>query len=224
MFQMIEVSLPVAFVAGVFSFLSPCVLPLVPVYLAVLAGASTSGTSRWLTLFHVLCFIGGFSVVFVSLGASAGLIGAIVPVGFLRHIAGGLLIAFGLFLLASLKISWLNYELRLQRFGGGVGYLRSFTVGGVFSLGWTPCVGPILGGILMLASTSQTAWEGAYLLGVYSLGLGLPFVIFALLLENAQPVRRWLGGWGRILSGLSGVLLIGVGTALLGNVFTRLLP
>ena len=219
-----EVSLPVAFVAGVFSFLSPCVLPLVPVYVAILAGAPASRPGRWLTLLHVLCFIAGFSLVFVGLGASAGLLGATAPVGLLKQIAGGLLIAFGLFLLASIKVPWLNYELRLQHRGGGVGYLRSFAVGGVFSLGWTPCVGPILGGILTLAWTSQTAWEGAYLLGIYSLGLGLPFVIFALLLENVRPIMRWLQQRGRVLSGFSGVLLVGVGVALLSNAFARILP
>ena len=215
-------SLPIAFAAGVLSFLSPCILPLVPVYLAILAGASAvSQGSRWLTSLRAISFVAGFSLIFIGLGASAGLIGAMVPPGLLRRIAGALLILFGLFLLASLKFPWLNYELRFGRFSGKTGYLHSFLVGAAFSLGWTPCVGPILGGILALASSSQTLWQGVYLLATYSLGLGIPFIAAGLAVGSATPVIHWLTRRGSIISALSGLLLIGVGAGVLTNVFAR---
>lgn len=215
-------SLPIAFAAGVLSFLSPCILPLVPIYIAILAGASTtSQVSRQLTFFRVLSFIAGFSLVFTGLGASAGLIGAVAPAGLLERIAGALLLVFGLFLLASIRFHRLNYELHFGRFPGRAGYLHSFLVGAAFSLGWTPCVGPILGGILALASGSQTVWQGMYLLAAYSLGLGAPFLLFGLAIGSATPVTRWLSRRGSAISALSGLLLMGVGVGMLTNAFAR---
>lgn len=213
-----EYSLPVAFAAGVLSFLSPCVLPLVPVYLANLGGASTLApqASRWHTFFHALSFVLGFSLVFTGLGASAGLIGAVASEFWLRRIAGVLLVLFGFFLLAAHRVSWLNYEMRFRKsFGSSTGYLRSILVGAVFSLAWTPCVGPVLGGILTLASSSQTAWQGVYLLLAYSLGLGIPFIAAGLALGAATPLIRWLSRNGNIISLLSGLLLIAVGILIL---------
>ncbi len=152
-----------------------------------------------------------------------GLIGAVVPTGLLHKIAGGLLLLFGLFLLAAPRISWLNYEMRLRgSFGGSTGYLRSIGVGAAFSLGWTPCVGPILGGILALASSSQTVWQGVYLLLAYSLGLGIPFIAVGLALGTAVPVIRWLSRHANIISMLSGILLIALGILMLTNTLIRL--
>ncbi len=219
-----ETSLFVAFGAGVLSFLSPCVLPLVPVYLANLAGVSslTPGASRWPPFLHAILFVAGFSVVFIGLGASAGLIGATFSGPLLRKIAGSLLIGFGLFLIASQWVPWLNYEKRLGRIPGGTGYPRSILVGAVLSLGWTPCVGPILGGILSLASNSQTAWQGAYLLAVYSLGLGVPFIATGLALGAAVPVIRWFSRHSNIIMPLSGLLLIAVGILMLTDTLVLL--
>lgn len=222
---MSELSLPIAFAAGVLSFLSPCVLPLVPVYLAILAGGPSLSQqpSRRLVSLQAISFVAGFSLVFIGLGASAGLIGMVAPAALLRKIAGALILVFGLFLLAAPKISWLNYELRFSRsFGAGTGYLRSFLIGAAFSLGWTPCVGPILGGILALASNSQTAWRGAYLLAAYSLGLGMPFIITGLALGTATPVIKWLARRGNIISMLGGLLLIAVGIMMLTNLLAHL--
>jgi len=162
-------------------------------------------------------------MVFIGLGTSLGLIGAVFPTDLLRTIGGAILLLFGLFLLAATWIPWLNYEIRLSRsFGGSTGYLRSIVVGGAFSLGWTPCVGPVLGGILTMASASQTAWKGAYLLAAYSLGLGLPFIAVGLALGTAFPVIKWFRRRSNIISPLSGILLIAVGILMLTNTLVNL--
>jgi cytochrome c-type biogenesis protein len=205
--------------AGLLSFLSPCVLPLVPVYLANIAGSSVLApdiADRRRVLLHTISFIVGFSLVFIALGASLGLLGAAVPQQLLEKVAGGLLIAFGIFLVAATKVPWLNYEKRLD-FGRakGTGYLRSLLIGVVFSLGWIPCVGPILGGILTLAASSQTVWQGVYLLLAYCVGLGLPFIAVGLALGAASRYIRWLSRHAFVTSIVAAVLLVGVGILML---------
>ena len=148
----------VAFSAGLLSFFSPCVLPLVPVYLASLCGPKifeTGATKRRITTFlHSLSFVIGFSIVFVALGAAAGLAGFAIGayLSILNQISGSLLIFFGVFMLVALKVPWLNYEKRLAlSLSNTTSYLRSFLIGAVFCIAWTPCLGPIIGGILTLA-------------------------------------------------------------------------
>src|SRR4030042_4536359 len=184
---MTEISYIVAFGGGLLSFFSPCVLPLVPAYLANLAGVTAiepNARRNYLpTLFHSLSFVLGFSIIFICLGASVGLIGTTITAYsvLLRQISGGLIIAFGVFLIAAFKLPWLNYEKRLDaKMGSNPGYLRSIGIGAAFALGWTPCIGPILGAILTLAWASTPVAEGALLLTVYSLGLGIPFIILGL--------------------------------------------
>ncbi|MQY81500.1 MAG: cytochrome C biogenesis protein CcsB [Dehalococcoidia bacterium] len=217
-----NVSVAVAFTAGLLSFLSPCVLPLVPVYLASLVGPElfdAKRTGRRLPIFlHSLSFVLGFSLVFTTMGAIAGLTGfAINPsLALLNKISGSLLIAFGLFLLAALKIPWLNYEKRLSpSLGNTTGYLRSFLIGASFSLVWTACVGPILGGILAIALNTATAWHGAYLLAIYSLGLGLPFLVIGLAFDSLLPLLRRIQRYTRIIHVVSGLLLITIGVLVL---------
>ena len=219
-----QISLLVAFSAGVLSFLSPCVLPLVPVYLASLCGPEIFepeiNSRRWTIFFHSLSFVVGFTIVFIILGAGAGWAGFALGTNLALSdkIAGSLLIAFGLFLLAALKIPWLNYERRLApSLGTTAGYLRSLLIGAIFSLAWTPCVGPILGGILTLAWSSETAGRGAYLLATYSLGLGIPFLIIGVAFDSIRPLLRRIyrySTWSYIVSGL---LLIAVGILILTN-------
>ncbi len=208
-----------ALIAGILSFLSPCVLPLVPVYLANIAGASVLTpelADRRRILLHTISFIVGFSLVFIALGASLGLLGAMAPIELLYKVGGALLIAFGMFLAASAKVPWLNYEKRLSFAGArGTGYLRSLLIGAIFSLGWTPCVGPILGGILVLAASSQTAWQGVYLLLAYCLGLGLPFIAVSLALGAASRFIRWLGRHSFVTSIVAAALLVGIGILML---------
>jgi len=216
---MVGITFLTALAAGILSFLSPCILPLVPVYLANIAGASVltpDVSARRHVLLHTICFIVGFSVVFTALGASLGLLGAVVPQKVLEKVAGVLLIVFGIFLVAATKVPWLNYEKRLDfARAKGTGYLRSLLIGVIFSLGWIPCVGPILGGILTLAASSQTVWQGVYLLLAYCLGLGLPFVVVGLALGTASPAIRWLNRHAFITSVVAAVLLISVGILML---------
>jgi len=219
-----DISLLVAFGAGLLSFLSPCVVPLAPVYLASLAGPEIleAGTKRnRLSIFlHSLSFVVGFSIIFVTLGAIAGLTGfAISPnSALLNKIAGSLLIAFGLFMLAALKLPWLNYEKRLtSSLGTTTGYLRSFLIGAVFSLAWTACAGPILGGILAIALDSATAWRGAYLLAIYSAGLGLPFLIIGVAFDSISPLLKRIHRYSNWVYIISGLLLIAVGVLILTN-------
>jgi len=219
-----EISFLVAFSAGLLSFLSPCVLPLVPVYLASLAGPEifdAKATRKRMPLFlHSLSFVIGFSIVFTILGAGVGLVGFAISAHLviIRQIAGSLLIVFGLFILAALKVPWLNFEKHLAPSQSvTTGYLRSFLTGGIFSLAWTPCVGPILGGILTLALGSETAWQGAYLLAIYSLGLGLPFLIMGIAFDSITPLLKRIRRYSTVIYIISGLLLIATGILILTN-------
>jgi cytochrome c-type biogenesis protein len=222
-----HIPLLVAFTAGLVSFLSPCVLPLVPVYLASLCGPEIlepkANKGRIPIFFHSLSFVVGFSAVFILLGTSAGLAGFALSsnLALIRKISGGLLIAFGLFLLATLKIPWLNFEKRLTpSLSTTTSYLRSFLIGAIFSFAWTPCVGPILGSILTLALSSDTAWQGTYLLGTYSLGLGLPFLIMGLAFDSITPLLKRIRRYSAAIYIVSGLLLIAVGISILTNSLT----
>jgi cytochrome c-type biogenesis protein len=217
-----NVSYLMAFTAGLLSFFSPCVLPLVPAYIANLAGTTAidakTRASRWPTLFHSLFFVLGFSIIFVVLGASVGLLGNIVTAYsvLLRQIAGGIIVVFGIFLIASYKLPWLNYEKRLNlKMSGSQGYFRSVLIGAIFALGWTPCVGPILAAILIMASMSQTIGQGAFLLILYSLGMGIPFIIIGLAWGSIMPLWKGINRHLGKISIISGILLIIVGILIL---------
>jgi cytochrome c-type biogenesis protein len=222
---MTQIPYIVAFSGGLLSFFSPCVLPLVPAYLANLAGVTAidpdSRKSYLPALFHSLAFVLGFSIIFIGMGASVGLIGTSITAHstLLRHISGGLIIAFGIFLIAAFKLPWLNYEKRLKTTStSNPGYLRSIGIGAAFALGWTPCIGPILGAILTLAWTSQTVGEGALLLTIYSLGLGIPFIILGLVWGAIMPLWKSINRYLGVISIVSGALLIIVGILILtGN-------
>jgi len=219
---MLNVSIIAAFSAGLLSFLSPCVLPLVPVYLASLVGPEileSKASRRRLPIFlHSLSFVVGFSIIFITLGAVAGLTSFTInpSLALLNKIAGSLLIVFGLFMLAALKLPWLNFEKRLApSLGNTTGYLRSLLIGATFSLVWTPCVGPILGGILTLALGSETAWYGAYLLAVYSLGLGIPFLVIGVAFDSISPLIRRIYRYSNLIYIISSLLLITIGVLIL---------
>jgi len=218
------ITFPIALAAGILSFLSPCVLPLVPVYIANIAGSSVlteSPPGRGYILLHTISFIAGFSLVFIALGASLGLVGGMIPTRLWQNIGGVVLIIFGLFLIAAQKLPWLNYEKRLSpNQARGTGYLRSLGVGALFAFGWTPCVGPVLGGILTLAGSSQTAWQGVYLLLAYSLGLGIPFIVVGLALGAVSRYLRWLSRHALVTSIVSAALLVTIGILMLtGNLY-----
>ncbi len=208
----------VAFTAGILSFFSPCVLPLVPAYIANIAGATAIDTNirtNYLpALLHSISFVIGFSIIFVLLGASVGLVGTSISAHALlfQRISGGLIIAFGIFLIAAYKFPWLNYEKRVKLdTTRNPSYLRSIIVGSIFALGWTPCVGPILGAILTLAWSSNGVWEGALLLITYSLGMGIPFILIGLAWGAIMPIWKSINRYLGLISIISGLLLIIVG-------------
>lgn len=197
-------------------------LPLVPVYLAILAGTQILEPKvkriRLPIFFHSLSFVIGFTIVFIMMGALVGLVGIVInphsPV--VQRVSGGLLIAFGLFMLAALKVPWLNYEKRLNlSLGNTPGLLRSFLIGAVFPLAWIPCmIGP-LGVILTLAGVSETAWRGVYLLAIYSLGLGLPFLAVGVGFDYIVPLLKRLRRYSNWIYIAGAVLLIVIGILIL---------
>jgi cytochrome c-type biogenesis protein len=226
-----NISFLAAFGAGLVSFVSPCVLPLIPVYFASLVGPEIlepkTAVRRTPILAHSLSFVLGFSLVFTMMGTLVGLAGVVISPNspLVQKISGSLLIVFGLFLLAALKIPWLNFEKRLSpSLGMTSGYLRSFLIGGVFALAWTPCFSPILGGVLTLALNSDTAWQGAYLLASYSLGLGLPFLIIGAAFSSLTPLLKRIHRYSRLVYIIGGVLLVAVGILILTNNLTWLYP
>jgi cytochrome c-type biogenesis protein len=234
-----DIGLITAFIAGFASFISPCVLPLVPAYLSFMSGVSladlqSGGDTRKLksVLAASLAFVGGFSLVFILMGASASVIGQklLQSLPVLARIAGALLIVLGVHMAGILRIPFLSYERRVQA-GGGAGLITSFVTGLAFAFGWTPCIGPILAAILALAASTETVSKGILLLAVYSAGLGLPFILAGLFL------KAFYGFFGRIqvhfhkIEIVSGLVLIAVGVLLVANKFTlisgylsRLLP
>ena len=214
----------VAFAAGLVSFLSPCVLPLVPVYLLQMAGTA-SGTfgGRRVTFAHALSFVAGFSVVFILLGASAGLFSFFVQDNLrtLSRIAGVILIIFGLHLAGVIRIPWLARTYQADLPGSRRrGYIGSALIGASFSIGWTPCVGPVLGSILTLAATTSTAAQGAALLAFYSLGLGVPFLITGFLAAEATALFKRFNRFLPAVELAGGGLLVIAGILVFTDRFT----
>jgi cytochrome c-type biogenesis protein len=212
-----DVSLWAAFGAGLASFITPCVLPMVPVYLATLAGSDILDPAKLkrLPLFlHALFFVLGFTIVYTMMGALVGLLGITINPfsSVVRWVSGGLLLLFGLFMLGSLFIPALNFEKRLSpKTSEKTSYLRSLLIGAVFPLAWTACTGPILGSILTLAYTSETAWKGAFLLAIYSIGLGVPFLLIGLFFSALRPILRKISRYSRWIYALGGILLVAIG-------------
>jgi len=233
------VSFPLAFAAGLISFLSPCVLPLLPAYLSFMTGLTTAELSegdrpRAAVMAPALLFVLGFSVIFVGLGASASLLGAVLSQyrDVVEKVAGIAVIAFGILMLGVVKVPWLYGEARAdlaksRSFGRGA----SFVMGMAFAAGWTPCVGPILGSILALAGSTGSAAQGALLLLTYSAGLAVPFLLVALLFGRVRPLLAWLNRHSLIVNRVAGLVLILVGAliffgrlSVLANYLARVLP
>jgi cytochrome c-type biogenesis protein len=218
----------VAFSAGLFSFLSPCVLPLFPSYLSFITGMSmdrlTEGAARARAFSHSVAFVAGFTVVFVSLGASFSAAGQfLLDYRDWIRIGGGLLIiVFGLYLTGLLPIGLLTRSAQIEIRSKPAGLVGSFVVGLTFAIGWTPCVGPVLGSILTLAGNDKTVQQGVGLLLAYSAGLGLPFLVFSValgfFLEFFKRYRRLIP----VVERVAGVLLVAVGVLVLSNYYTVL--
>jgi cytochrome c-type biogenesis protein len=229
---MSEINFLVAFTSGLLSFLSPCVLPVIPSYLSFISGVSLEEMTgpraarvvRRRVVLNSLAFIFGFSVVFVSLGVSASFLGGLFAESrrFIRIAGGVMIILVGVYLLGFLKISALDRYFQVNLKDKPAGYLGSALIGVTFAVAWIPCVGPILGAILTWAATSSRVSEGVFLLSSYAAGLALPFFLSAVAINSffqfSQSFRRYIG----YVHAVAGVLLVVVGILLVTDYFTLL--
>ena len=232
-----NVSLLAAFAAGFLSFVSPCVLPLIPGYISFISGASMDEmrggvtaptTSRTQIFVTSLAFVIGFSLVFVALGASATAVGKFMfaRLPLLSKIAGVILIIFGLHTMGVFRLALLDTEKRVQTERKPAGPLGAMLVGIAFAFGWTPCIGPILGGILAIAGSKDSVWEGVTLLAVYSLGLGIPFLITSLAINQFFAAAKKIRKYYHAIELTSGALLVVIGLLIVTGqltIITRLL-
>lgn len=216
--------MPVALLAGLVSFASPCFLPIVPVFVGQLVGSDPRHVDRRVALANSTAFVVGFSLVFIAMWASLGLVGrSIGPWAHHARILGGAVLVFlGLHVAGLLRIPFLDSVVRARMPGGRASAVRAGLIGVVFAAGWTPCIGPVLGGILAMATASATVWSGLALMVAYCLGLGLP--IIAVALGSARVTRHfdWFRRHHVAISLATGALLVIVGFLMVTNMFSRL--
>jgi cytochrome c-type biogenesis protein len=227
-----DISLLIAFSAGFLSFISPCVLPLIPSYLTYITGVSfkeltdaeTRAKLRWTTISHSLLFIIGFSTVFILMGASASYLGQLLVRYQYWIMKGGgvLIIILGIQFTGVINIPFLQMERRFEMRKKPLGYLGSFFVGIIFAAGWTPCIGPILSTILVYAGTSRNFTTGIILLTAYSMGLGIPFFLSSLAFNYFLSAFGRMKKYMRAVTIVSGFFLIGIGILLLTDTFREI--
>jgi cytochrome c-type biogenesis protein len=225
-----NVGIGLAFIAGLASFLSPCVFSLVPAYIGYLGGRSVSSNSlnglhKWHTFFHGFAFVLGFSFVFVLLGAAASALGGVLYTlkPWIAKMGGIIVVIFGLHMTGILRLRIMEYDLRRQApLDWKWGYLTSAMMGIFFSAGWSPCVGPVLGTILTLALNGGSISKGIYLLSAYSLGLAIPFLIAALGIGWVTTILSRYGKVMRYIEIMMGILLIIVGIMLILGIFEQI--
>ena len=225
-----EITLLAAFAAGFLSFVSPCVLPLIPGYISFVSGVSVEemradappATSRLQVFVTSLAFVIGFSIVFVLLGASATAIGKLMfaRLPLLSKIAGAILIVFGLHTMGVFRLGFLETEKRMQSQRKPAGPLGALLVGVAFAFGWTPCIGPILGGILAVAGSKNSVGEGITLLAVYSMGLGIPFLLTSLAINQFFGAAKRIRRYYHAIEVASGALLIAIGLLIITGQLT----
>jgi len=227
-----SVSIFTAFAAGLISFLSPCVLPLVPGYISIISGFTLDqlkdrqkqASLTRMVLLNSVMFIAGFSLTFMALGASATWLGQALAsrMRLLSQIAGLIIIVFGIHLLGIVKINFLYRDKRFHNIEKPRGILGALVLGLAFAFGWTPCIGPILDAILTIASTKQTVTQGVFLLAIYSMGLGIPFVLTSLGLNKFLAFYSRFKRHFHAVEMVSGALVIAVGVLILTNNLSRL--
>ena len=217
-----KVSIGLVFLAGIVSFLSPCILPILPGYLTYLAARSsdqgTKQVSRWQVLFHGIAFVAGFSLVFMTLGATASALGRFLFAyrEWITRLGGVVIVFFGLQISGWLEIPFLGFEFRKHAEPDPrLGYVSSLLMGIFFSAGWTPCVGPTLGIVLTIAGTSASINKGILLLALYSLGLGLPFILTSLAMDRIGVWMRRMTRLTRYVTLAAGIFLVAVGLLLI---------
>ena len=222
-----NIGMVTAFGAGIVSFLSPCVLPLVPGYVSFVSGnaigeGGRSRAGRLATIALSACFVFGFSTVFIAFGASATALSQwLLQYRYGANLVGGaIVVLFGVFMTGLIPMPWLQRELRFNESMRGGRPFAAYVLGRAFGFGWTPCIGPILGAILTLSAVSATASTGVVLLGVYSLGLGVPFLGAAAFTDALLRRRKALGRAGRLLRAGSGVIMIAMGVAMITGFMT----
>ena len=211
----------IAFLEGIITFISPCHLPLLPVFISYFAGGDAErGTKR--ALIGALGFVLGFTIVYVILGAFAGALGSLLIRYqiWLNIITGAVVLLFGLNYLGAIKIGFLN-KTHAGKAKEGRGFFSSVLLGIVFSIGWTPCVGVFLGSALLLASSQGTALQGTVMLLCYSLGLGLPFIISAVLIEKLKNALAWVKAHHKIIEIVAGVFLVIMGILMMTGLMSR---
>lgn len=227
-----SVGIIAAFIAGLLSFLSPCVLPLIPSYISYITGITFGELTqeappkrvRLLTAAHSLLFISGFTLVFMLLGLSLTVAGGLISQHrqVISKIGGVIIVIFGLGITGVLNLAFLQKEKKVEIKSRPVGYFGSFLIGATFALGWTPCVGPLLASILLLSSTEKEVIRGAGLLFSYSMGLALPFFISSILINNFLVYFKALKRYLRVISVITGIFLIAVGVMIFTNSFGTL--
>lgn len=212
----------IAFLEGIITFVSPCLLPMLPVYVSYFANGENN---RRRTLFNAIAFVAGFTTIFLMLGAFAGSVGAALKqhAAIVNLITGGIVVVLGLNFSGLLQIGFLNKTQKLDIKVKTENVFSTFLFGMIFSIGWTPCVGAFLGSALLLASERGTLMEGLLMLLVYSLGLGIPFVISALLLDKLKETFTFIKKHYVLINRIAGIFLIVVGISMMTGLFGRLL-
>lgn len=216
-----NLSFAIAFSAGFLSFLSPCVLPLVPSYLAFLLGdySDQKKKNKNYTIMPAIIFIAGFTIVFILLGLSATFLGKFLlrNQSIIRKISGVVIVIFGLHISGIIKLKWLYYEKKLSITPKSNKYLQSFILGIGIALAWTPCIGPILSSILILAGNSQNVLTGGFLLFIYSFGFALPFLVTAFAAKKILPTIKKMNRYLKYINIISGFLIIILGILIFTN-------
>ncbi|MCG8566707.1 MAG: cytochrome c biogenesis protein CcdA [Desulfobacterales bacterium] len=226
------VTFPAAFAAGLLSFLSPCVLPLIPAYFSFITGLSLDELTtdkaeiRKKVILATLAYVGGFSFVFILLGASASFLGglAVQYAHWIRYVGGAIVLVFGLHLLGVLKIKAFQFEKRIHMQKKPIHLFGTFVIGMAFAAGWTPCIGPMLGSILIVAGNQDTVLQGVWLLAIYSAGLAIPFILISIFINSMMAImartRKYIG----LVHKISGALLVALALLLMSNKIAILSP
>lgn len=211
--------LPLLFLEGILAFISPCMLPMLPVYLMYLAAETENG--RKASVVNTIGFVCGFTLIFMALGDSATALGAMLNEHriFLQRASGVVIMIFGLHFLGVFRIAFLDIEKKFELKANKSGFLGAILFGAAFSLGWTPCLGPFLGSALMLAGNGKTVMQGVFYLFVFSMGLGIPYIIAALFFTNIKGVFQWLKKHGKQIKTISGAILVIAGLMLAFDAF-----
>jgi len=227
-----NVSIFIALSAGFISFLSPCILPLIPSYMAFITGISLEELSheknlkrvRKIVIINSLLFILGFSIIFIALGASATFMGKFLSrnIRWFEIVGGGVVILLGLHFIGIFRLKFLNREKKIHLKDKPLGFIGTVLVGMAFGAGWTPCVGPILGAILTMAATTQNIFKGMVLLAFYSVGLGLPFLISGLIIHKFFEYFKAVRKYFKVITAVGGILLIILGILLITGYFSSI--